>query len=144
VTGEAEPPRRVPCVGAVCVDAGGRLLVVRRANPPSAGAWSLPGGRVEGGESPEQAVAREVLEETGLVVRVGALVGTVERPAPDGATYVIADHACAVVGGVLRAGDDAADVAWVAPGDEPGGGWAPGVLEALAGWGVWPAASSAV
>jgi 8-oxo-dGTP diphosphatase len=86
--------------------------LVQRAHDPGRGLWSLPGGRVEPGETDPAAVHREMLEETGLTVRVGALVGTVERPAPDG-TYLIFDYACEAIGGTLRAGDDAADAAWV-------------------------------
>lgn len=105
--------RRVPCVGAVIHDDEHRLLVVRRANPPAAGRWSIPGGKVEAGESDAQAVRREVLEETGLVVTVGMRVDTVLIPAPDGLTYDIRDYACAVVAGTLAAGDDATDARWV-------------------------------
>lgn len=107
--------RRVPCVGAVVRDVEGRLLLVQRGRPPSVGQWSLPGGRVEPGESAEQAVAREVSEETGLQVRVGRAVGSLERPgAADGVVYAITDYACVVLGGVLQAGDDAAAVEWYA------------------------------
>lgn len=74
--------------------------------------WSLPGGRVEAGESDADAVSRELLEETGLSVRAGPLVGSVERPAPQG-TYLIFDYACELTGGTARPGDDALDVAWV-------------------------------
>jgi 8-oxo-dGTP diphosphatase len=97
----------VPCVGALAYDGDGRLLLVRRRNEPGAGLWSVPGGRVEAGESDAEAVVREMAEETGLVVEPGALVGTVRR-----GPYVIADYRCAVVGGVLRAGDDAAEARW--------------------------------
>jgi ADP-ribose pyrophosphatase YjhB (NUDIX family) len=102
----------IRCVGAVIHDAAGRLLLIKRGHPPGAGLWSLPGGRVEPGETDTQAVIRELLEETGLSVRPDSLVGRVERPAPSG-RYEIFDYACAVEGGSLRAGDDAADGAWV-------------------------------
>lgn len=135
-------PVVVPCVGAIVHDRHGRLLLIRRARPPGAGLWSLPGGRVEAGESFPAATAREVLEETGLVVEVGVVVGTVRRDAPDGSVYDIHDHRATVVGGALRAGDDAADAAWV---DADGyatldadGRLVPGLTEALAGWGCLP------
>jgi 8-oxo-dGTP diphosphatase len=86
--------------------------MVQRAHDPGRGLWSLPGGRVEPGESDDAAVRRELLEETGLTVRVGDLVGSVERPAADG-TYLIFDYACEVTGGTLCPGDDAADATWV-------------------------------
>ena len=70
------PKRRVPCVGALVHDDDGRLLVVRRGREPGRGLWSVPGGRVEPGESVGVAVEREVLEETGLHVTVGIRVGT--------------------------------------------------------------------
>ncbi len=106
-------PGRVPCVGAVVHDDDHRLLMVRRANAPGAGRWSLPGGRVERGETDADAVRREVHEETGLEVFVGRHVGTVELPGPDGTIYDVRDYAAAVTGGRLRAGDDAADARWV-------------------------------
>lgn len=93
-------------------DAAGRLLLVRRSRPPAAGRWSLPGGRVEPGETPEQALVREVGEETGLEVEVGRRLGSVEWPRPGGVVYDIRDHECTVTGGVLRAGDDASEVGW--------------------------------
>jgi 8-oxo-dGTP pyrophosphatase MutT (NUDIX family) len=67
---------------------------------------------VEPGESDAEALARELVEETGLRVLPGALVGTVERPAPDG-IYLINDYAGKVLGGTLSPGDDALDAAWV-------------------------------
>jgi ADP-ribose pyrophosphatase YjhB (NUDIX family) len=102
---ESEQP--VPCVGALTYDASGRLLLVRRANDPGRGLWSLPGGRVEPGEDDAAALIREMAEETGLVVQPGALVGRVRR-----GRYVIADYRCRVVGGTLVAGDDALDARW--------------------------------
>ena len=90
-----------------------RLLVVRRANEPGRGLWSIPGGRVEPGEDDPAAVAREVAEETGLDVEVGALVGEVEREAPKGKLYVIRDYEATAVGGTLTPGDDATDAKFV-------------------------------
>src|SRR4029450_2787370 len=80
--------QRVDCVGALVYDEERRLLVVRRANEPGRGLWSIPGGRVEPGEDDPAAVAREVAEETGLTVEVGDLVGEVERDGPQGTLYV--------------------------------------------------------
>lgn len=104
--------RAVRCVGAVVFDDRGRLLLVRRVNEPGRGRWSLPGGRIEPGETAHQAVFREVAEETGLYVEVTAQLGTVRRPAPDGAVYEIQDYGCRVRGGTLRASDDADAARW--------------------------------
>jgi 8-oxo-dGTP diphosphatase len=104
----------IRCVGAIVHDAEGRLLLIRRGHEPGKGLWSLPGGRVETGETDEEAVSREILEETGLSVCPGRLVGRVERPALAG-VYEIFDYACEVVGGTLRPGHDADDGAWVGP-----------------------------
>nr|MBA3718728.1 NUDIX domain-containing protein [Nocardioidaceae bacterium] len=82
------------------------------------------------------ALRREVVEETGLDVAVGRLVGTVERTGPDGTTYAINDHECAVHGGELRAGDDASDVGWFSPAELLALDTAPHLVDSLAGWGV--------
>lgn len=124
----------VRCVGALVRDGDGRLLLVERGQPPAQGTWSLPGGRVEAGESDAEAVAREVREETGLRVRTGALVGRVERPGPAGVTYEIFDYAATVAGGRLRAGTDAADARWVDPGELLSLPCAPGLVDTLRGW----------
>jgi 8-oxo-dGTP diphosphatase len=127
---------RVPCVGAIVRDQARRLLMIQRANPPAAGRWSIPGGRVEPGESDQQALMREMSEETGLVVDVGEMVGTVEREGPGGSVYVIHDYSCIVIGGELTPGDDAADARWVSEDDLAGLDWSPGLLESLSEWGV--------
>ena len=103
-------PRPEVAVGAVCVR-DGRLLIVRRGRGVAVGRWSLPGGRVEPGETLEAAVRRELLEETGLDVTVGALCGIAERIS-ERAHYVILDF-WATASGSATAGDDADDVAWV-------------------------------
>lgn len=137
------PPARVPCVGAVVRDADGRLLLVRRGQEPAKGSWSVPGGRVEPGEDDVTATAREVLEETGLQVRVGRHVGSVERDAPDGSVYVIADYACTPLDvaatSAVVAGDDAADVGWFAPEEVRRLDCVPGLVTALEEWGFLPA-----
>src|SRR5262249_57165351 len=71
----------IPCVGAVIKDDLGRLLLIKRGHEPGKGLWSIPGGRVEAGESDEAAVVREGREETGLAVALGRLIGAVRRPA---------------------------------------------------------------
>jgi acetyl-CoA carboxylase carboxyl transferase subunit beta len=110
---------RVLAAGAVVRDAAGRFLLVRRAKEPEAGRWTLPGGRVEPGESPAVAAAREVAEETGLDVAVGREWLVLERPAGPGAVFEIHDFVAETLGGTLRAGDDAAEAGWFAPGDLP-------------------------
>jgi 8-oxo-dGTP diphosphatase len=132
--------RVVPCVGAVVLDDAGRLLLVRRGREPSRGLWSLPGGRVEPGESEAAAVAREVLEETGLPVRVGPLVGRVRIPAGDGVVYDVADHRCTLVDPSQepRAGDDADAVIFADAATLTGLPCTPLLLETLRGWGALP------
>jgi 8-oxo-dGTP diphosphatase len=133
--------RRVPCVGAVIRDQAGRLLLIRRRNEPGAGLWSLPGGRIEPGETDQQAVIREVREETSLVVTCGALVGTVERPGRAGAVLDIRDYHAFVTGGAVAAGDDAADARWLTPQEtailDASGQLTDGLVAALSSWGVF-------
>lgn len=126
----------IPCVGAVIKDGQGRLLLIKRGHAPGAGLWSLPGGRIEPGETDTEALIREMREETGLVIEVGSLIGTVRRLAQDGAVLDIRDYAATVTGGTLRAGDDAADACWVAPGDLESLPITEGLVEALTSWGV--------
>ncbi len=136
-TGDPRPV--VSCVGGVVHDAEGRLLLVRRGHDPHRGRWSLPGGRVEAGESPEQAVEREVREETGLSVRAGAPVGRV-RIEGDGVVYDVLDLACtlAVPTEAPVAGDDAADVLFADAATLDGLDCTPLLLETLREWGVLP------
>jgi ADP-ribose pyrophosphatase YjhB (NUDIX family) len=126
----------VRCVGAIITDRAGRLLLVRRGREPGRGLWSVPGGRVEPGETDEQALVRELREETGLAVRAGRLVGAVYRPGPGGVVYDIRDYAATVTGGTLSAGDDADDARWVGRADLAGLPLTGGLVDALTEWGV--------
>lgn len=126
----------IPCVGAVVFDAQGRLLMIQRGHDPGAGLWSIPGGRIEPGETDEQAVVRELLEETNLQVMVGTLVGSVRREGPGGTVIDIRDYTATVAAGTLRAGDDAADARWVTAAELALLEVAEGLIEALTEWGV--------
>jgi 8-oxo-dGTP diphosphatase len=130
------PDSVVPCVGAVIKDEQGRLLLIKRGHEPGAGLWSLPGGRIEPGETDASALVREMREETGLEVQAGPLLGRVRRPAPGSTVLDIRDYAATVTGGTLRAGDDAAEARWVAVSDLRSLPITDGLVEALTDWGV--------
>lgn len=132
-------PHRQPCAGAIVHDPSGRLLLVRRGRAPSVGSWSIPGGRCQAGEDARDACVREVAEETGLSVEIVRFVGQVERPAPDGGSYVIDDFLCRLVGGELVAGDDATDARWVWRNELAELQLVPGLLDALSLWHLLPA-----
>jgi ADP-ribose pyrophosphatase YjhB (NUDIX family) len=107
-------------VAAVVFDEHGAVLLIERGRPPGAGLWTVPGGRLELGEALTAGVAREVREETGLEVEVGALIEIVERVTPaEGGVYhyVILDYLARVVGGALGAGSDARAARFVPPGE---------------------------
>jgi len=123
-------------VGAIVFDAQGRLLMIQRGHDPGAGLWSIPGGRIEPGETDQQALVREILEETNLQVSAGKIIGRVQREGLGGTVIDIRDYAATVTGGTLRAGDDAADARWVAASELAHLEVTEGLIEALTEWGV--------
>jgi 8-oxo-dGTP diphosphatase len=132
------PSLPVVAVGVVARDRLGRLLLVRRGQPPAQGSWSLPGGRVEAGETLVEAAARELAEETGLRARIGEVAGVVER-ITEGFHYVIVDL-WAELDEVAsaKAASDADDLQLVPLSALPAIQLAPGLAGFLAGVGCWP------
>jgi ADP-ribose pyrophosphatase YjhB (NUDIX family) len=115
--------------------------MILRGHDPGRGLWSIPGGRIEPGESAEEAVVREVREETGLEVRCGPLLGTAELPGVAGAVVDIRDYRAYLLPGsapIATAGDDAADVRWVSDAEaaamDKRGEVTSGLLVALRAW----------
>jgi 8-oxo-dGTP diphosphatase len=104
------------CAGAVIVE-DSSVLLVRRGHAPQKGDWTLPGGMVELGEKVEDAVRREVLEETALAVKPVALLSVFERIIRKTNAvqyhYVVLDYACRRIKGRLRAGSDVSHARWV-------------------------------
>lgn len=110
------PQSPVVAVGGIILD-GGKVLLVRRGQEPLLGQWSIPGGAVEVGEQLPEALRREILEETGLAVRVGEIVEVLDRIIHDEQGkvryhYVLADYLCRVEGGRLQAASDASEASW--------------------------------
>ena len=100
------------CVGAIAIDEDD-LLLIKRGQGVAAGFWSVPGGRVEEGETLAEAVVRELREETGIEGVCGELVG-VEEVLAEGFHFVILDYAVSVLErDDPVAGDDASEAAWV-------------------------------
>jgi 8-oxo-dGTP diphosphatase len=115
------PERPIVGVGAVIIQ-DGKVVLIRRRYEPLAGQWSLPGGTLELGETLESGTAREMLEETGLVVTVGPVIEVFDRIMFDDTRrvryhFVLVDYLCWPMSGELRAGSDVDDAALVAPDD---------------------------
>ena len=129
------PDRPVVGVGAVVLD-GERVLLIKRGHAPLKGEWSLPGGGVETGETLEQAIAREVLEETGVTIEVGPIVEVLDRISRDADGrvehhFVLVDFVARPSGGFLRSASDAEDAAWVQLSELPQYGIAPVTLSVI-------------
>jgi 8-oxo-dGTP diphosphatase len=115
-SGREYPDRPLVGVGGVVISEG-KALLIKRGGPPLEGQWSIPGGMLELGETLRDGVRRELMEETGLEVRVGDVVEVFERIFPGEAGriryhFVIHDFLCEVVTGEARAASDVTDVAW--------------------------------
>jgi ADP-ribose pyrophosphatase YjhB (NUDIX family) len=118
------PDRPYVGVGAVIVDTG-KVLLVKRRFEPLAGEWSLPGGAVELGETLEESIAREMLEETGLEIEVGPVIEVFDRITRDDQGnvryhFVLVDYLCWPIGGTLAPASDVADAIFVDPSDLAG------------------------
>jgi len=88
-----------------------KIVLIKRKNPPFKGKWSLPGGFVEYGEKTEDAVVREVFEETGLKTKIKDLVGVYSDPGRDPRGHTVSVvYLLEIHGGELKSGDDASDV----------------------------------
>jgi 8-oxo-dGTP diphosphatase len=109
----SEPPASpTPAVGVVCLR-DGEVLLLRRGRPPRLGEWSLPGGRLEFGETVAGAALRELHEETGVEAELLGLLGVVDGVFPEiGRHYVLIDYLARWTSGEPRAGDDAAEAAF--------------------------------
>lgn len=102
-----------PTVAVGClIVSDNKVLLVKRKNPPNEGLWAIPGGKVEYGETIEDALKREIKEETGLEISVGELISIVQIIA-EGYHYVILDFECKPVGGILSAASDAAAAEYI-------------------------------
>ena len=104
-------------VGAVLFD-NDRVLLVKRSNDPAKGMWAVPGGKIQPGETMQQALVREIKEETGLDIEVGDIVfvfDVIKRNEKNEITfhYVIIDFRCDLISGELKAGDDAQEARWI-------------------------------
>jgi len=116
MTQRTYPTRPIVGVGGVIVD-GEQVVLVKRKYEPLAHRWSIPGGTLEVGEALEVGVARELLEETGLVVSVGPVIEVFDRILrdEDGRVkyhFVLVDYLCLPIGGALQAGDDVSEAEW--------------------------------
>jgi len=113
----------IDCVGVICFR-GADVLLIKRGTAPRKGEWSIPGGRIEGGETQHDAALRELFEETGVMAALESKVATIDAQFDD-YNYRLHDYAARWISGDPRFGDDAIDAKFVPPED----------LDAL---GMWP------
>jgi 8-oxo-dGTP diphosphatase len=115
-TSDAQPARPVPAASAVLLR-NDCLLLVQRAQAPNAGYWSFPGGKIQAGETVQQAVLRELDEETGVSARAGSILTVLDVMAHRGDRldyhYLLVVIYCDWLSGAPRAADDAADARWI-------------------------------
>jgi 8-oxo-dGTP diphosphatase len=104
-------PRPVPCVGVVCLR-GDQVLLIQRGKEPRKGEWSIPGGRMEVGETVAAAALRELHEETGVEAELLGLLDVIDHISDHGHAVLI-DFAARWLGGEPIAGDDAAGAAFL-------------------------------
>lgn len=119
----SNPLRPTPCAGVVCLR-GEEVLLIRRGKPPRLGQWSIPGGRIEPGETVAEAALRELREETGVEARLLGLIDVIDYIDAE-RHYVLIDYAARWLSGEPRPGDDAADARF-----HP--------IDSLAELGMWP------
>lgn len=116
-----EPRYPLPAVGGIVFNEDGNVLLIQRGKQPRKGEWSVPGGKVDWGETLEAALIREVKEETGIDIEILGLLDALDLIAPvdtdtGGASdkhYVLIDYLARAIGGDLQAGDDAAAAEFV-------------------------------
>jgi 8-oxo-dGTP diphosphatase len=110
------PDRPLVGIGAIIIE-NGRVLLIKRGQPPLMGEWSIPGGMLELGETVHEAAIREAQEETGLTIEPGELLGVFDRVIRDEKDqvryhYVLIDFLCRRIGGEVMAGGDADEARW--------------------------------
>ncbi|MDE2445505.1 MAG: NUDIX hydrolase [Alphaproteobacteria bacterium] len=124
-------PQQLPILGAsACVWRDGKVLLIKRGKQPGKGLWSLPGGKVEFGETAQAAAARELQEEAGVVAELQKLVGLYEIVTPQ-VHFAVACYGGPYLSGVAQAASDAEAVAWVDPKDLAQYVLAPNIVEAI-------------
>ena len=112
------PNRPISAASAVVINAADNVLLIQRDSPPFEGYWSVPGGAIELGETPEEALKREVAEECNIEIqikRLNTVQSRIVRNDQDKITfhYVIVNYIASFAGGSLCAGSDARDARWV-------------------------------